>query len=189
METKQCKGCERVEPLSDFYRANHRSGGYSPLCKMCDYIRRLLYKTSLDDEKREQLLERKRAYNRQFNKMNRDKVLAQKREYYEANRERILEYVKNRSEERSEQLKQYRETNRGMFRNYVRMRKKKLRGRTFPEQRKAIEMFYQNCPEGYHVDHIVPITHPLVSGLHVLANLQYLTASENSAKRNRFTIE
>ena len=46
----------------------------------------------------------------------------------------------------------------------------------------AIKEFYANCPKGYDVDHIIPISK---GGLHTLSNLQYLTASENRSKGNK----
>lgn len=49
-----------------------------------------------------------------------------------------------------------------------------------------VQNFYLNCPEGYEVDHIIPINHKNVSGLNVLANLQYLPKSENSSKKNKW---
>ena len=41
----------------------------------------------------------------------------------------------------------------------------------------------------HEVDHIVPVKHPLVCGLHVENNLQIITQRENQMKSNKFIIE
>lgn len=59
----------------------------------------------------------------------------------------------------------------------------KLRNQTpANSDRVTIREFYANCPPGYEVDHIIPISK---GGLHVLENLQYLPKIENRRKSNK----
>lgn len=54
-------------------------------------------------------------------------------------------------------------------------------------QLEAIKQIYFACPNGMHVDHIIPLKGENVCGLHVPWNLQYLTPTENSKKKNHLT--
>jgi hypothetical protein len=45
-----------------------------------------------------------------------------------------------------------------------------------------VRAFYDACPPGMEVDHIHPIKHDMLCGLHVPWNLQYLTGTENKRK-------
>lgn len=56
----------------------------------------------------------------------------------------------------------------------------------------AIKAFYKEAATlrkqtgtKWHVDHVIPLKHPLVCGLHVAANLQVIPGAENQSKGNR----
>tara|TARA_S200002703_G_scaffold56154_2_gene48757 strand:- start:43 stop:591 length:549 start_codon:yes stop_codon:yes gene_type:complete len=50
------------------------------------------------------------------------------------------------------------------------------------EEKKKVDDMYLNCPKGYEVDHIIPISK---GGKHHPDNLQYLTIEENRRKANK----
>jgi hypothetical protein len=45
-----------------------------------------------------------------------------------------------------------------------------------------VRAFYEACPPGLTVDHIHPLKHPDLCGLHVPWNLQYLSNADNARK-------
>jgi len=66
---------------------------------------------------------------------------------------------------------------------------RRKQGGKYPEYFEQFKQIYSNRPEGYHVDHIVPIRgiHPVtkehvVCGLNVPWNLQYLPGEDNIRK-------
>lgn len=85
--------------------------------------------------------------------------------------------------------REYNRNNAHLFRAYAKRTNAERRTRTPPwSEHKEILQFYKNCPPGYEVDHIIPLLGKLVSGLHVLSNLQYLTKTDNRCKGNKFNV-
>lgn len=50
------------------------------------------------------------------------------------------------------------------------------------------DAYIEAAYHGLEVDHIIPLKHPKVCGLHVWDNLQLLTKTENCKKSNSFTV-
>lgn len=100
-----------------------------------------------------------------WKKDNPDKVLKTNRKYKKANPEKVKLWNKlDNARRRAAQLQRTPE---------------------WADQDK-IKKIYENCPKGYHVDHIIPLQGKTVSGLHIETNLQYLTPTENLKKGNKF---
>lgn len=102
----------------------------------------------------------------------------------------LKKYRKDKYEERKEfnslRMKKHYLENKGYYKDKTNKRRAiKLRAIPKFANLDKIREIYKNCPKGYHVDHIIPLNNPIVCGLHVEWNLQYLSAKDNCSKSNK----
>lgn len=168
---KTCSACGASKPLSEYARADTCVDGTRSYCKACHKLRKDAWRANnrerhnakgkawaqANPEKRKAVVAASTA-----KRTAEGKVLAAKRQWVAANPERA--------------------------RAAVSARRRKLRAAMPPwVDLGAIRAIYNRAALlGLTVDHIIPLRHPLVSGLHVPWNLQLLTRSDNSRKGNMF---
>jgi hypothetical protein len=123
--------------------------------------------------------ERMRELRKRWRDNNKEKALASQRKSREDNRESYNAY-----------FREYHAKNKEYRVKYINAHRRGRISNATPiwADKPAIRKFYVNCPEGHHVDHIIPLHGATVSGLHVLENLQYLPATENLKKGNSFAL-
>jgi hypothetical protein len=116
-------------------------------------------------------------------------------DYYENHIDKVYKSVYNWRSNNKEKVKDYNKENSKQWKldNPLKVReqnakRKALKIQALPKwaNMETIKEIYENCPEGYHVDYIVPLKGKNVCGLHVENNLQYLTKGENLSKGNKF---
>jgi post-segregation antitoxin (ccd killing protein) len=130
-------------------------------------------------------------HGKQWREENKEKMVEHGKQWYEANKEKKTEYNKQWREENKEKIaeynKQYYEENKGVCVARTRARQQRIIVRSFVHEQQQINAMYAEASRlGLTVDHIIPLVHPLVCGLHVIANLQLLTQQENYSKGNKF---
>jgi hypothetical protein len=175
---KECSICKTAET------AQWYSG---PICKSC-------YRKRHRQENRHLYKERDKAHY----ESNKGYILLRQKEYYENNTNECIERSRNHRKVAGDQRREgyraeWKEKNREHLNKYHRFANAKRRARLLQATPKwltkehwdKIKEIYKNCPEGYEVDHIVPLQGENVCGLHVPWNLQYLTPKDNKKKKNK----
>ena len=154
-------------------------------------------------ENREKELERHRNYRianadkiketaLEYRENNREREQARSRKWQSKNRDRVREINKKyraSNEDKLRERQQYYNAAKPWLRAAYAANRRAAKNKATPpwaDQAAIAAIYAKAAASGLTVDHIIPLKHPAVCGLHVLWNLQLLSSSENSRKCNRF---
>lgn len=174
---KTCSKCKLAKPLTEFGRDKKMKDGVRYCCKQCNNAASIAWALAYPD--------RKKAARIKYITTNPEANAASKAVYRKNNKEKIAvsnaQYRKENPEKNTAYGASYRA-------------KKALATPAWLSQEQSVEIadFYKMAKElenvfpwKQHIDHIVPIKHSKVCGLHVPWNLQILSVKANLEKGNK----
>ena len=220
-QIKTCKGCSKVKFLSLFHKHKQMADGHLNFCKVCFYEKAKANRAANPDlrkaehaRKRERLgfmtmaeYTAKRNINpksradvcRDSNEKHKNKLMAYRKEYEKANKERIFAVRSARLIERREVKRLWRKNNLALvLADGAKRRATKLQ--RIPKWLTEFDLLKIKCyyqvaamyskESGFdwHVDHVIPLQGKNVSGLHVPSNLQIIPAIQNMRKNNHYEV-
>jgi 5-methylcytosine-specific restriction endonuclease McrA len=204
MESKACKRCGEVTPLSGFYSCKTTKDGLLGQCKKC-IVSATQARYQADPDKTKKRVAEWRSANKEHARKsaaerrlaNIDAEKAKARAYYEANRRAVIDKSAAWAKANPERFKHYMASRRrdpvaDCEKTMRRLAAKKHRTPPWVSKDDFVPV-YRQCRElseqlgvEHQVDHIVPLQGKNVSGLHVPWNLQIIPAQANQSKGNRF---
>ena len=175
----KCVACKQDKPIDGFY-VRKESGRHRTDCKVCHAERGKRW-VMMNPEKR-------RAISLRWGKAHYPYIRMKKAEYRRTKPEMMNKWNREHPTEKKAMNAKWARENRGRVTANVRKRQA-IRLKATPPwaDLSAIQAIYiEAARTGKHVDHIIPLQHPRVCGLHVESNLQLLSPHENYVKRNRW---
>jgi 5-methylcytosine-specific restriction endonuclease McrA len=183
---KICSKCKTEKSTLEFSKLTRNKGGLNHRCKSCCNAALKKFRDNNPWVSTEEI-SRRRA----------ERYRVNSKEILERSKIRRLERIRENPEilkEESIRKNRYKQLNPEVINaNTADRRAKKLNATPAFADKKKIKELYKQAKDltkstgvEYQVDHIVPLRHPLVSGLHWEGNLQVITAEENLKKSNRY---
>ena len=219
MQTKKCQHKnhegEQILPITEFRRNKNTQDGFQPYCKNCckrqqrSYYQRnkntikqkvKTYQQSHPDVHRKaqsKWIAKNPNYAQSYYSINQTKIKEQSKNWYEINKTSVLTRYHDNPIFYNQKAKQWRKNNpHKVNANISKRRAQKISATPKWFEKDKIEQLYEHChfltiTSGiqHHVDHIVPLKHTKVCGLHCLSNLQILQSVDNLLKSNKWEID
>lgn len=183
MNTKECTKCQQeFYTTTEFFHKNKQGkDGLCSQCKLCYNKRKKLYY----ENNKEQKIQRQRVYYQK----NKEKCLDISRTWKSSDKGKKYsseEYYRNKEKYQTLRKKYYK-NNKSKFTAYANKRRASELSQTPGYANLSlIDKIYEHCPEGYHVDHMTPLSR---GGLHHESNLCYLPAQVNHSKGSKLIEE
>jgi hypothetical protein len=178
---KVCSSCNKVKSTKEFALYKTGKDGFASQCKSCNS------KYSYEYYRKNKL--KKSQYDKTRYAKKREEISKRNRSYYLKGREKALikqrQWAKNNPHLVRLQSSQKRANKRNAIPPWL--------NKSHKEEIKLMHLLAKSLERQtgnkYHVDHIIPLKHKEMCGLHVPWNLRVITEEENMRKNNRFLPE